>query len=225
MFVRFRRTPRRLQLSLVETRRVDGRVHHEHVASLGALRDPAEAADRVEFWQRLFDRLGRLDNRLDGAQQTTILDAIHSRVPMPTQEERQAVRLEYAKQHEIAWRLSHVHTEGIVESNKALRDGAQKRVAEGEPLLAMAGDELKAAENRRERIERGEDVPLPGKPPSYSALLKLCGITPARARSWCEKAKLLSDEDIAAFVEWQSRREGAARRQRAELRAFLGSRS
>jgi hypothetical protein len=165
MFVRFRSTPRRLQLSLVERHRVDGRVvHHEHIASLGALRHPPESTDRVEFWRRLFQRLGRLGNRLDGATQGEILTAVHARVPMPTTDEVQAVRLEHAKQHETAWRLGQVHTEGIVESNRALRDGAAKRVAEGEPLLAMASEELKTAENRRERIERGEDVPLPGKP-------------------------------------------------------------
>ena len=37
-------------------------------------------------------------------------------------------------------------------------------------------------------------------------MLKLCGITQARARLWREKAELLSDEDIDAFVEWQGER-------------------
>ena len=126
MFVRFRQTPRRLQLSLVETRRVDGRVHHEHIASLGALRHPPESADRVEFWRRLFQRLGRLGNRLDGATQREILIAVHARVPMPTLDEQRALRLEHAKQHETAWRLSQVHIEGIVESNRALATARRK---------------------------------------------------------------------------------------------------
>jgi hypothetical protein len=225
MFVRFRSTPTRLQLSLIETRREAGKVRHEHLASLGALPYPPEVADRVEFWQRLFERLGRLGNRLAGEAQSDILAAIHARVPMPTTDEVRAVQLEHAKQHETAWRLSHIHTEGIVESSRALRDGAQKRVAEGEPLLAMAGEELKAAQNRRERIEQGEDVPLPGKPPSASAILKQCGITPARARLWVEKHELLGEENIDAFVEWQTRQEGTVRRERATLRAFLRSRS
>jgi hypothetical protein len=34
MFIRFRETPHRLQLSLVETRWVDGKVRHEHFPSL-----------------------------------------------------------------------------------------------------------------------------------------------------------------------------------------------
>jgi hypothetical protein len=226
MFVRFRRRATRLELSLVETRRVDGRVRQEHIASLGALRDPPETADRVAFWRRLHERLGRLGNRLDGAAQGDILTAVHARVPMPTIDDARAVQLEHAKRHETMWRLGEVHTEGIVESNRALRDGAAKRVAEGEPLLAMASAELKAAENRRERIERGEDVPLPGKPPSRSALLKQLSITPARANYMTEfAAHDFNDADIEAFAEWQSRREGSVRRSRATLRAFLRSRS
>jgi len=38
MYVRFRQTKRRLQVSLVESRRTDGRVDQEHVASLGSVR-------------------------------------------------------------------------------------------------------------------------------------------------------------------------------------------
>jgi hypothetical protein len=106
MFVRFRPSLRRLQLSLVETRREGGKVRHEHVASLGAIPTPLTVAGRVEFWQRLHQRLGRLLNRLDGEMQTKILDAVHARVPMPTVDEIHALNLEEAKQHEMAWRIS-----------------------------------------------------------------------------------------------------------------------
>jgi hypothetical protein len=37
MFVRFRQTAQRLQASLVETRRIDGKVRHEHIAGLGSV--------------------------------------------------------------------------------------------------------------------------------------------------------------------------------------------
>lgn len=40
MFVRFRSSSRRLQVSLVETRRIDGKVRHEHVASFGSVIEP-----------------------------------------------------------------------------------------------------------------------------------------------------------------------------------------
>jgi hypothetical protein len=68
-------------------------------------------------------------------------------------------------------------------------------------------------------------VPLPSKPPSDTALLKELGISPEYTNYMYELANSLNDEDIRPFVEWKSRREGAARRQRAELRVFLRSRS
>ena len=37
MFVHFRETPYGLAMSLVETRRENGKVRHEHVASLGSI--------------------------------------------------------------------------------------------------------------------------------------------------------------------------------------------
>jgi hypothetical protein len=40
MFVRFRGSPNRLQISIVETRRLNGRVRHEHIASLGSIERP-----------------------------------------------------------------------------------------------------------------------------------------------------------------------------------------
>lgn len=49
MFVRFREAGRRLQVSLVETRRHGGKVRHEHVAMLGSVELPATVADRLAF--------------------------------------------------------------------------------------------------------------------------------------------------------------------------------
>jgi hypothetical protein len=174
MFVRFRSSPRRLQLSLVETRRVAGKVRHEHVASLGAIATPLTVAGRVEYWQALHQRLA---NRLDSETQAKILGAVHARVPMPTVDEIHVLNLEQAKQHEAACRIRQVQTEGIVEANKQLAEGASKRAREGEPLLVAASEEVDAAAARRERIEQGENVSLPGKPPT----LKELGITPAHA--------------------------------------------
>jgi len=62
MFVRFRPTKTRVQASLVETRRVDGKVPHEHIASLDSVLAPPSIADRVAFWKSLHERLARLSN-------------------------------------------------------------------------------------------------------------------------------------------------------------------
>jgi hypothetical protein len=45
MFVRFRQSAQRQQPSIVETRRVAGKVRHEHVASLGSIRPTPSIAD------------------------------------------------------------------------------------------------------------------------------------------------------------------------------------
>ena len=197
MFVRFRQSPRRLQLSLVETRRQGGKVRHEHVASLGAIPSLLTVAGRVEYWQDLHQRLGRLSNRLDSETQAKILGAVHARVPMPTVEEIHALNLEEAKQHEAAWRMRHVSTEAIVDENKLRLKAAERLVADGEPLVAVAAEEVKAAEERRERIERGENVPFPGKPPT----LKELGITPAHARYAMTMASL-TEEQFERFLKF-----------------------
>jgi hypothetical protein len=221
MFVRFRSSPRRLQLSLVETRKEGGKVRHDHIASLGAIAAQPTVANRVEYWQALHQRLGRLANRLDGEMQAKILGAVHARVPMPTVDEIHALNLDEAKQHEAAWRMRQAQTEGIVEANKQLAQGAGKMVREGEPLLAVAADEVKAAQTRRERIERGENVSLPGKPPT----LKELGITPARARHM-RLMTLLSPEQFERYTELEIKRRfgpGATRREHAALRKYIGN--
>jgi hypothetical protein len=47
MFTRFRQTRHRLQVSLVETRRLNGKVRHEHVASLGSIETPPSVPERI----------------------------------------------------------------------------------------------------------------------------------------------------------------------------------
>ena len=91
MFVRFRQTRTRLQVSLIQTRRIDGRVRHEHIAGLGSVETPLSVADRLLFWRRLHERLAKLGNRIDAALQDKILGEIHARIPMVTVEEQQAL--------------------------------------------------------------------------------------------------------------------------------------
>jgi hypothetical protein len=65
MFVHFRETPYGLAMSLVETRRENGKVRHEHVASLGSIETPPSVAARIELWRGLHERLDQLSNQLD----------------------------------------------------------------------------------------------------------------------------------------------------------------
>ena len=57
MFVRCRQNNSRLQVSLVETSRIDGKVRHEHIASIGSVDVLPSVEDRLAFWQRLHERL------------------------------------------------------------------------------------------------------------------------------------------------------------------------
>src|SRR6516165_7986032 len=103
MFVRFRQSGRRLQASLVETRRLDGKVRHEHVASLGSTVIAPSVSDRIAFWQNLHERLARLANRIDAGTQAKILGAVRDRIPMVTMEEIRALQLENAEADERFW--------------------------------------------------------------------------------------------------------------------------
>ena len=60
MFVRFRQQRRRLQASLMQTRRVSGKMQSEHIASLGSVDADVSVRERLAFWARLPERLARL---------------------------------------------------------------------------------------------------------------------------------------------------------------------
>lgn len=158
MFVRVRQSARRLQLSLVDTRRVGGKVHHEHVAGLGSIRLPPSPADRIEFWTRLHERLAKLGNRI-GAAEHKIMADVHARIPMPTPDDQRGVQLENAKSDADFWgRLHDMHVESV-DGQKGVITRAERAKAESEAGVALAADRGGAAKDRVARIERGEDVP------------------------------------------------------------------
>ena len=159
MFARFRQTKHRLQVSLVETRRIDGKVRHEHVASFSSVEVPPSVEDRITFWQRLHERLAKLSNRVDVTAQTKILGDIHARIPMVTLDEQQAAKLENAKAEERLWSNIHDLHAGTVEDHKGLGAIVERKVAEGQVEMATAATYRDAAKEQRELLERGEDVP------------------------------------------------------------------
>jgi hypothetical protein len=97
MLVHFRETPYGLAMSLVETRRENGRVRHEHVARLGSIETPPSVASRIEFWRGLHERLAQVSSRLDAETRGKVLGAVHCRVPMVTPDEQRALQLESEK--------------------------------------------------------------------------------------------------------------------------------
>jgi hypothetical protein len=57
MHIRSRLHHRRLQISLVETRRIDGKVRQQHVASLGSIPPDMTIQHRVASWTQLHPRM------------------------------------------------------------------------------------------------------------------------------------------------------------------------
>ncbi len=158
MFVRFRQTHHRLQVSIVETRRVDGKVRHEHVASFGSVEWPPSVEARFAFWQRLHERLAKLSNRVDATAQAKVLGAIHARIPMVTIGEQRSLQLRNAEADEHFWSRIHDMHAGTVEDHNGLATTVERKVVEGQAEMAKAAGHRDAAKARRERLQRGEDV-------------------------------------------------------------------
>jgi hypothetical protein len=129
MFARFRPSPYRLQVSIVETRRVGGKVRHEHIASLGSIETPLSVANWVAFWQRVHERLAKLSNWIDPATQGKIRGVIHSRIPMVTPDEQRGLQLENAEADERFWTSLQDMNQSTVEEHKALAAAVEQAIA------------------------------------------------------------------------------------------------
>ena len=92
MFVRFRQQGRRLQASLMQTRRVSGKMQTEHIASLGSIDAEVSVRERLAFWAKLPERLARLGNRVGPDDQAKVYAALHARIPMVTPDEQRAIQ-------------------------------------------------------------------------------------------------------------------------------------
>jgi len=88
MFVRFRPSRDRLHVSIVEARRVNGKVRHQYVVSLRSIVMPPSVSDRIAFWRRVDKRLAKLSNRIDVATQGKLRGELHARIPMVTPDEQ-----------------------------------------------------------------------------------------------------------------------------------------
>jgi hypothetical protein len=103
MRARFRLQYRRLQVSLVHSHRIDGRVREDHIAALGSVPVPLSIAGSVAFWQQANQRLAKLGNRLGKDGRTKIINELAAKIPMVTEAEREAGDCK-----EPRWR-AHVH--------------------------------------------------------------------------------------------------------------------
>jgi hypothetical protein len=187
----------RLQVSLVEGRRVGGKVRHGHIASLGSVPIPAAAADRIAFWGLAGDRLERLANRI-GNEKEKIVSAIHARIPLFDGEDIRSVQRENAEADEKLWTTLH---SGDAEMAEALKEQADQAGARAK----ISGEMVAAAEDRIARIAKGEIVSGGlGKPMTlkgYEKILRDAGWTAADIRFSKEmNHSLRSEEEFEDFV-------------------------
>jgi hypothetical protein len=196
MFVRLRQQGRRLQASLMRTWRVAGKMHTEHIASLGSVDADVSVRERIAFWAALPGRLARLGNRVSADDHGKIYGALHACIPMVTVEEQRAVQEENAKDDEQFWEAMRDMGAASVEEHKALISSAETKIAEQAPRVAEAGERVEAAKDRLARLARGESVPGGlGKQIDVRAMSKAAGITPAMMR----RARLLGNLTEAEF--------------------------
>ena len=158
MFVRFQQAGDRLQVSLVETRRVDGGVRHEHIASLGSIVVPHSIEGRLAFWQDLHQRLGQLSNQVDAGVQVRVLGSIHARVPMVTADEWREAQLSAVEANARFWAGIRDMNQATADDHRGLVEVAEGAIARMRSAAADAGAKAAAARERAECIRRGEDV-------------------------------------------------------------------
>jgi hypothetical protein len=158
MFVRFRETRNRLQVSVVETRRVAGKVHHAHLAGLGSIALPLTVEDRLAFWRAVEDRLARLGNRISADDTAKVRGNLFARIPMPSIDEQRAVQLAKAKADaDLAGTVRDMHAESVANHQRHVAL-AEATTAEHRAALAEADAQAAAARERVAAIGRGEDL-------------------------------------------------------------------
>lgn len=183
MFTRFRATPSRLQVSIIETRRVDGRVYHEHVAGLGSARLPLSRESRIEFWKQLHPRLERLANRLDGDTQAKVVASVNARIPIVTLEEIRAQQLEAAQSEAKFWEGLQANHQDLATGHEQVAATASRTAAENRQAADNASQHLHQAQERITRLERGETV-AGGIAKLDVELSQEIGVTKADRRHW-----------------------------------------
>jgi hypothetical protein len=226
MFVRFRKTTAgKLQVSLVEPSRSNGKVHHKHIAGLGSVPTPPSVEDRLTFWEHLHERIAKLGNRVRPEDHRKLFAAIHARIPMVMVAEQTAMQLAMEEASAEFWEdLGDMHRSGA-EERKALAAIIAKQIAANEAGAANADEHAKNARDRIERLKRGEAVPAskPLTPKDVERIFRDAGFTTAdlrhmdRMRSFFEA---VGDVGFEAFLEEHFRLRGRAERsmQRAVMR-------
>jgi hypothetical protein len=200
MHIRSRLHHRRLQISLVDTRRVDGKVRQEHVASLGSIPPDMTAVDRVTFWTLVHPRLARIDNRLDDATLAKVMRELHAKVPMVAtgDEEVVAHKIRVAEHNADIWTAVRDSTLATVADKREYVAILTAQIAEGEKLAADAAGYAAVDREKVERLKAGEDVNV-GKELDISEVCSRAGWTTADMRQ-ATRLAALDEAELAEVV-------------------------
>jgi len=160
--------PYRIQVQLVENRRVEGRIKQEHVAQLGsieghllpaffegvsteiagAMKSPgwerASIRARAAFWKGCNAKMKQLSNRI-GPELKALRMAIHGRIPWPMDPERKRLELLDAEADEQLFRSLHGQTTAMVEANKRIIERATTDKARLEREARLEAEQALAA--------------------------------------------------------------------------------
>jgi len=163
MFVRFRRQYRRLNVSLIETRRVAGKIKTEHIAALGSVStaEPPPTRDRVAFYRDLKERLDRLMNRIDARQRKAIVSAIVARIPVPSKDEILAMQTAEADYDVDFWRKAvDDFREGgtFTVLQRRVLATVQQKIDDNLAFAKIAETCAAEAAERADQLKRGEAV-------------------------------------------------------------------
>jgi hypothetical protein len=229
MYVRFRQRNSRLLLSLVQTRRVDGKATKEHVATLPSVRVDPTVDERIRFWQRIHERLANLSNRVGAEDQRKALEPIHRRVPMVTLDEQRDLQLRNAEADERFWSSIRDMNKAAAADFKGLVATTQRAAASMESAAKDADAKIAAAKERKERIGRGESVEGGlGKPLDFAAAVRFLGDQGFTARDIRDMVDVANvPEDVfAEFI--REKQEAICHQKRAkvmpEIRRWLRKR-
>jgi hypothetical protein len=201
MFVRFRRQGRRIQVSLIETRRVAGRVIGEHVGALGSVDADLSVRERLAFWAKLPQRLASLGNRVGADQHPKLYAALHACVPMITPEEQRAAQEEYfTDEVQISEAMRDI-AEGAVAGHKSIIADAEKAIAEHAPAAETFAADAAAAKEKLAKLKRDESVSGGlGKKLDVVAEFKKAGWTQHEMRQ-AERLSRLTSEEFETLME------------------------
>jgi hypothetical protein len=183
MFVRFRQSRARLHASLIETRRVAGKVQQEHIASLGAVGVPPSIQDRLRLWSDLPARLARSGNRITADDHPKIVDALHGRIPMVTADDRRTLQQENAESDRLFLITLRDLNADAAECHKRVLATVEKQAVEAQAAVADADAKIASLAERLDRLRRGEDVPSGlSAPATLAELMKAIGWRPSDRR-------------------------------------------